>query len=342
MLINIKLLERVKMFVKIEDYKNIYDVDTIIKNSRNNGTLSPETAMDILRMGNHLGNIKKLLLTIKNTDESKLIDYKEFVLSCVDGREVSSVNWNILTELAKAGGYEQELNEVNAKEKIYPTESCKVCCKNGRYIQEDLSKFDVLHHKHEGVIVVWDAKLPKVTDFSECDAHIDFQMTDCSKVERFCFADNYRNIRFLQIGKPIRKGKMPKVLDLSDANKVTFDQCSFEGCEEIKFKKGAVVTFIYTENHPKKLDFSMCSDLMGDLHARDVDQIVFRHLQQADVFMERIHNFNGEIVLLSQLEAQKMSEERKAKKQEEKENKNDKRKNKPSFMKRIFSKNLES
>ncbi len=333
------------MFVKIDNFKNALDVDTIIKKTRDNNELSPEVAMDILRMSNQYGNIKKLLQIIHNLGESKWGDYKEFVLSCVDGREVSEKTFEILNDIAKAGGYENELASINAKEKIYPTRKCDVIYREGKYIQEDLSKYDVLHHKHDNDVCVWDAKLPKFADFSECAKGVDFNMTDCSAVKKFAFADNDDVIRFIHIGRPLnneKRGAFPKVLDLSQANRVAFDSCDFEGVDEIKFKQGSVISFIFTSNHPKKLDFSMCSDLVGDFHAQEVEEIVFSNLQQADVFLLHIHNFKGKAILLSQLEAQKMSEERKAEKQEEKEKKKENRKNKPSFMKRIFSKNLEN
>jgi hypothetical protein len=130
-------------------------------------------------------------------------------------------------------------------------------------------------------------------------------MADCSEVKKFSFADNYGKIRFIHIGRTInnkKKGAFPKVLDLSEANFVAFDMCDFEGVEEIKFKHGSVVTFVFTSNHPKKLDFSMCSDLVGDFHALDVEEIVFKDKNHEEVFMKHIHNFSGKVTLCEELE----------------------------------------
>lgn len=314
------------MFVKIDNYKNAFDIDALINRTRDTKGISPEFAMELLRMGNYYGNIKKVLHCIKNLDESKWGEYKEFVLSCVDRREVSAECLGILSDLAKAGGYEKELNVINAKEKIYDAKRCKVCYRDGKYVQEDLSGFDVLYCEHDYEVCVWDAKLPKIVDFSKCKKDIDFMMTDCSAVEKFVFADNNDNtVRFAHIGRTIdnkKKGAFPKVLDLSEANRVSFDMCDFEGVDEIKFKPGSVIAFIFTSSHPKKLDFSMCSDLVGDFHASEVEELVFKDQIYADVFMQHIHNFSGKITLCEELE----EEVEKSKKE-----------NGKSLLKKIFS-----
>jgi hypothetical protein len=207
--------------------------------------------------------------------------------------------------MAKQGGYEAEFKEIDDKEKVYEAVKCKVCCRKGKYIQEDLSKFDVLHHEHDDDVCVWDAKLPKFADFSECAKGVDFTMTDCPVVKKFAFADNDDVIRFIHIGRPInneKRGAFPKVLDLSQANRVAFDRCDFEEVDEIKFKHGSVVSFIYTSNHPKKLDFSMCSDLEGEFHASEVEELVFKDKDCAEVFMKHIHNFSGTITLCEEVE----------------------------------------
>ena len=293
------------MFVKIDNYKNMNDVDMLIKNARNSGNLSPEFAMDVLRTGNYYGNIKKLARIIEGFDKNKWGEYKEFVLSCVDGREISDETRGILLNMAEHCGFEEEFNKIDKKEKVYGAKRCKVCYRKGKYIQEDLSDFDVLYHEHDYDVSVWDSKLPKMVDFSSCKGGVDFTMTDCSVVKKFAFADNDVKIRFIHIGRPIdnkKKGAFPKVLDLSQANRVVFDRCDFEGVEEIKFKHGSVVTFVFTSNHPKKLDFSMCSDLVGDFHASEVDEIVFKDKNHEEVFMKHIHNFSGKVTLCEELE----------------------------------------
>ena len=335
------------MFVKIDNCKNVYEIDALIKKTRDDKAISPEFALDVLRMGNYYGNIKKLLRCIEDLDESEWGKYKGFALSCVYKREVSVECFDILCKLAKAGDYEDLLKKINAGEKIYGVKCCKVCYRKGKYIQEDLSNYDVLHHQCDGDVVVWEAKLPKVVDFSECKKCIDFKMTDCADVEKFLFDENVERVRFIQIKNEAlgKKGSFPRVLDLRAAKQVAFDQCSFEDVDEIKFKEGSYVCFIFTENHPKKIDFSKCEDLAGDFYAQDVEELVFDNLVQAEEFMGHIHQFKGKTTVLSQIREQQPKEEIKEEKvesaQQQEEVKERKGKSFPSILMRIFSGKLD-
>ena len=82
------------MFVAINNTDmGLSDIEKWIKTARddNGGIISPEFAMEILSKTNHLGHIKKVLRNIKDNcvTPEKIAPYREFILSCVDGREMS-------------------------------------------------------------------------------------------------------------------------------------------------------------------------------------------------------------------------------------------------------------
>ena len=124
------------MHVKIKNINmNIYDVEKWINNTRkaNGGVISPEFAMEILSKTNHFAHIKKVVKSIKSrcVDESKklvpelVLPYKEFILSCVDGREMSPQTLEMLKELADTCGCIDEFKTINDKPKFYKKHNCE-------------------------------------------------------------------------------------------------------------------------------------------------------------------------------------------------------------------------
>ena len=118
------------MFVEIENRDmNEHNVDKWIKLTRKDSgdIISPEFAMKILSKTNHIANIKTVLKNIKAqcVDENKklvlelVLPYREFILSCVDGREQSEMIMSDLIELAEACGCKEELETINNNEKVY-------------------------------------------------------------------------------------------------------------------------------------------------------------------------------------------------------------------------------
>ncbi len=115
------------MFIKIENTdKTIADIDGLIKKARddNGGVISPEDAMELLKETNHYINIKVILNNIKekcNTPE-KIAPYREFILSCVDGRAMSTDAMKMLGDMARLCGCKREFNYAFYGTKFYGVE----------------------------------------------------------------------------------------------------------------------------------------------------------------------------------------------------------------------------
>ena len=122
------------MFVAIDNKEmDFLSVDAWINDVRDNTggkVISPELAMDVLSKTNHYANIKKVLTNIKKncTTKEQLEPYKEFILSCVDGREMSDVAMASLREMAKVLGedFEKEFEEVIKNPKVYDKYECNI------------------------------------------------------------------------------------------------------------------------------------------------------------------------------------------------------------------------
>ena len=82
------------MFVAIDNNEmNVPQVLDWINRTKNanDNVISPEFAMEILSKTNFFGHIKAVLKNIKDRCKTKeeILPYKEFILSCVDRREMS-------------------------------------------------------------------------------------------------------------------------------------------------------------------------------------------------------------------------------------------------------------
>ena len=92
-------------------------IEDMIQRTRNNGEITPEFAMEILSLTNHRSNIKKLVNSIKDicTTKEDILPYKEFILSCVDEREVSADTLACLQEMADLCECCEEFEKANKK-----------------------------------------------------------------------------------------------------------------------------------------------------------------------------------------------------------------------------------
>ena len=98
------------------------ELDTWIKKTRNNSKdekITPKFALEILSKTNHSGHIKTILFNIgeKCASIKERLEYKEFVLSAVEGRSHTKTVADYLKELAEEGGYLEEFKTADAKEK---------------------------------------------------------------------------------------------------------------------------------------------------------------------------------------------------------------------------------
>lgn len=112
-------------FILIDNMEyDALELDTWIKKTRNNTKdekITPKFALEILSKTNHSGHIKTILFNIgeKCASIKERLEYKEFVLSAVEGRLHTKTVADYLKELAEEGGYLEEFKTADAKEKVY-------------------------------------------------------------------------------------------------------------------------------------------------------------------------------------------------------------------------------
>ncbi len=262
------------MFVAIDNIdKNAIKVEDLIQRTRNKGEITPEFAMEILSLTNHRSNIKKLVTSIKDrcTTKEQLMPYREFILSCVDGREMSEMALADLREMATLCGCEKEFDKANGKSKFYDVFAC-----NNTLIVKSNEELNAL--EGENLKVYFDAE---------------------DVILRNCMLDYVKDLRFRD-GANICFGfvkNLPEILDFSTCNNVSFYRVEFDGVKELRFKDGAVVNFERVDSFPKMLDFSMCSDVcFASCNLNKVKKIKFKDEEQKNKFMDGVKNFNGKFV----------------------------------------------
>lgn len=122
--------ERDMSFVPIDNMTDSeIKLDGWIKDVRNHSKdkkITPEFAMEVLRKTNHSGNLRVILINIGDKCKSvkERLEYKEFVLSAIEGREHKSEIREYLYELAKEGGYIDEFKKADKKPKVYGSKDC--------------------------------------------------------------------------------------------------------------------------------------------------------------------------------------------------------------------------
>ena len=285
------------MFVAIDNEDmDAFEVEDWINRTRDASEgkrISPEFAMEILGKTNFYGHIKKVLKNIKEKNKTKeeLLLYKDFVLSCVDGREMSPQALTMLQELADVCEVRDEFDELKNKEpKVYDRDDCyKVVIvrteeefyelggENLRiFFDADkvyLSSCEFNHVKslkfREGAKVnLSEAKnLPKDLDVSMC-SKVDLGNCDLKGLD----------LKFREGAKVNLSGaeNLPKDLDVSMCSEVKLTGCDLEGLD-LNFREGAKVDLSGAKNLPKELDLSMCSEVdMWYCDLTGVEKIKFR------------------------------------------------------------------
>ena len=294
------------MFVAINNVDmDINDVEKWIKTARdaNGGVISPEDAMEVLSKTNHLGHIKKVLRNIyKNcTTPEKMAPYKEFILSCVDRREMSGEAMDILLEMAKLCGCEDELETINKKPKLYNKTDCKLITVKSKEEFEALrgENLNVYFDADEVDLRKCDLSKVKVLKFRE-GAEVDFLIAEnlpkdldvsmCSKVNLDRCDLRGLNLKFREGAEVDLEcaRNMPEVLDLSMCSKVDLMGCDLSGVKEIKFREGAEVYLREVKNLPKDLDVSMCSKV--DLFSCNLEGLNLKFREGAEVNFEWARN----------------------------------------------------
>ena len=307
------------MFVAINNKDmNIYNVDEWIKNIRNanDGIISPEFAMDILSKTNHLANIKVVLKNIKEkcATPEKIAPYKEFILSCVDGREMSPQTLENLNELADLCGSKDELEKINKKYKYYDTKACE---KNVAVSsQEELealtgTDLDVLfvqekedEHDQYMILDVDFAGIKKLRFNELANIHIqggknfpkDMDFSNCWAILiNFATFNGDENIKWASISDMSSVGNIPVNTDLSKCRSVKLDYCNF--CKDGELKLGGVCDIVGTY-FPKKTDLSKCSGIYSELPISfvGVEEVKFKNKSQIYEFSAKLADLPAKIV----------------------------------------------
>ena len=289
------------MFVAINNREmsapRVLDWINRTKNANNN-VISPEFAMEILSKTNFYGHIKTVLKNIKENCKTKedILPYKEFILSCVDSREMSDQAMADLQELVKLCGCREEFDEANDKVKIYEVKDCEnVDVKIIKSKEElealsgedlrvffdadevDLSSCDLIRVEkitfREGarVDLGYAKNLPKELDFSMC-SKVDLRGGDLEELD----------LKFREGAevKLERLYSLPKELDVSMCSKVNLVGCNLEGLK-LKFREGAGIDLSWAKNLSQDLDVSMCSSV--DLYRCNLEGLDLKFREGAEV-----------------------------------------------------------
>ena len=261
------------MFVAIDNKDmDVFKIEEWINETRdaNGGVISPEFAMEILSKTNFYGHIKKVLKNIKEKNKTKeeLLAYKEFILSCVDEREMSPQALEMLQEMADVCEVRDEFDEKNAKPKWYDKDDCY--------------KVVVVRTKEEFKALEGN----DLRIFFDAD-EVDLTWCDLDKVKKIRFRDGA--VVDLNHAK-----KLSKDLDLSMCSKVDMFMCDLEGLK-LKFRDGAEVNLRRAEHLPKDLDVSMCS--VVDLSYCNLEGFNFKFREGAEVYLNNAYNFSKELDL---------------------------------------------
>jgi hypothetical protein len=241
------------MFVAIENAEmNAQNVDEWINNTRkaNGGVISPEFAMEILSKTNHIANIKKVIKIIKSkcVDESKklvsekIVPYREFILSCVDGREQSEMIMTDLTELAEACGCKDELEIINNNEKVYSNTECQTA------VVTNLNELEKVLAENKPVRVIARLNIDKSFMLENMDFSNVKELSIVSSSE-VCL-NNVKNL--------------PKKIDVSEISFISIEECDFSRVEEFKIKEKAIVYILNSSNLKGIWDFSKTDQVTLD------------------------------------------------------------------------------
>ena len=276
------------MFVRIKNEGlDISEVDSWIKRSRDGSVdkkISPELAMEILSKTNHRAHIKTVLRNINDNcmSDEEMAPYKDFILACIDGREVSPQVLINLRQMADACHISKEFEEVNKKDKFYGEIDCEkaeiVVRTNGTF-EDDISDYSVARFEydknHDGCYDVKcssSCKLSRTCDFSSTkDGKIGHYISlsnnvDLANVDKLIFGENdkvefgfYDRIPHIKSASwSIRSYHVHNLhgkIDVSMCNLVDFSGCDFKDVEELKTENVKSLDFKYATNFFKKYHF---------------------------------------------------------------------------------------
>ena len=322
------------MFVAIDNKDiNAQNIDELINHTRddNGGIISPEFAMEVLSKTNHIANIKKVIKNIKSNCVDKngkfvpelVLPYKEFILSCVDGREQSKMIKSDLTELAEACGCKDELEIINNNEKVYSNTDVKGVVVRDMYDRNNMENmlnlgipvFIDINKVYNGNVVPY-VRLREM-DFSNVIAIrakdlSDLSFDNVSNLPGKVILENTSVVKF--IGSSWRDGvekldvskantlmikrcaNVPENIDASNCNVVNFEAINLSNWDKIKFGDDVILTLKLCDNVSENFDVSFVSDLY--IYGTDISKAKdLKFKDGANVVMDSAKvNYNTEIV----------------------------------------------
>lgn len=283
------------MFVEITNTNvSIAAIDYYIKNYRNqNKAIPPEFALSVLEKTNHVGHLKTILNYIKTLTENEQIKYKEFVLSAIECRKHTNSVKTILENFATRGGYKQEFDEADKKEKFYePTDCCGTYVRTIQELNEaitqrvqniiaridceqkilnlssmylDLLKELKIYNEHG--LTLPETYLPEFLDLSQCRTFIDLekrQLSRCKKIKLPAVCD-LSNIK-----------EFPENMDVSQCTEIRIFQSNLEKIDFAKMKNLSRIHLDFSYNLPEYIDFSNCWNVsLDNCNLKDVKEIKF-------------------------------------------------------------------
>ena len=259
------------MFVDIINPKGVIETDILYKEKRkaNGGKVSPEIAMEMLSYTNNFANVKVILKEIERLESKEnRLAFKEFVLSCVDGRCCSEQGYDLIKKIATEGGYIEELEGVDKKDKVFHERFPRI------YVAKSQRDLDVLNEYlvYSAVQNDYDAKDfvdIKNYDMLVVDADIDLKFSginipsycDFSKSDKVDL--NLANIKYMALkdGVDLRLEGVyvPKYIDFTKCNKFIAKSCEFYHNEALRFRDGACVNLAESSSLPPVVDLSNCT-----------------------------------------------------------------------------------
>ena len=256
--------------------KNWAGVDAWLKQRRNaDGTITPDVALETLKMTNLDANLYFIVKEINKLDVDKHLEYKDFVVSAVQGREHDDKVYSALKALAEDGGYIEEFEKADSDIKIYNSKVTK------GVVLDDYDKLKACLGKD--FVIVANISDNHTTVLGGCDLGNVVELNyvkDCRQVLLSAFTPH----------GTVSAQNLPKKMDFSGCFEVYFNSCDLAGVESIVLQDGGIAHFTYAENLPKNLDLSRCSVLY--LEGCDLSGIRGLSMAKAEeIYMEEAYNF---------------------------------------------------